>query len=174
MNNTETIKRDEYLPYPWKKVRWATDEYIEEVTQRLYNNKSIKDVTKGTTIRIYDFNHEFVEKMVPKGVDWVRIDDPKAHMVLTQEGALYNTHRMTIQKVNISAFNITYTNESIHFNWLHLFKLAGWKYDHQTVVSNYQAKKWPYRMLERRTDNPKKINFPLSKNAIGIYPNMLK
>lgn len=175
MSNTERKERDEYLPYPWKKVQWASDEYVEEIKQRIFNNKNIIDVTKGTTLRIATFHPEFVEKAVPKGVRWVRIDQPKEHMILTEEGALYNTQRQSMIKANISTHNITYTNESINFNWSYLFSLAGWKYDHEKVVKQYKENDWKHRDLrDKMKGGAQKKNRRPSKNAIGLYPNTLQ
>ena len=172
MSNTKR-ERDEFLPYPWKKYGFVKEKEVDNLTQRIYNNKSIEDIVcKEKPAK--PFRPEVMEKVTPKGETWKRIDRPLSHLAITSEGIIWNTHTRRPVKPTMSRHAVSYNVTGIPVKWELLFKEAGWEWNVDKVESKYNQYNYPmndYRIADRskaRKPKQRKTKIP----HIGLYKDI--
>lgn len=172
MSNTRK-KRDEFLPYPWKKYGFVRDKEIEIITERIYNNKKLELVHLRNT-KEKPFRPEIIKQYTPEGVIWKRLDHPMAHMAITSEGILWDTAKGVPLKPTVTTFSITYNLGGSPIKFDELFKEAKWEWKMDEVLAKYQEYKYPvkdYRkeyQVKRTKPKTRKTRFP----RVGLYKDM--
>ena len=160
--------RDEFKPYPWKKVTYVDDDYFDNVETLIYNDQSKKLVKQ--ILGPSRWNQSIAEGMIPETVKWTRLNHPMDSYLLTEHGRLMNTWNGKFKIPKIFRFNMAYTGNDINVNVEHVFELMGWKYDHELITQMWKDNGWEYRDV--RAYNKEFKNKPKrreSKYAVGPY-----
>ena len=160
----EAAKRDVFKPYPFKKVRFVEDDYLEKVEKYVYND--LKGL--GEKILPYkDFYNEDAIKKLNLQFEYVRLGEPLETCILTKDGQIYNTKNKTTKKVQISTYNIVYANNGATVDFKHTYKLLGWEFDHSKIVENYNRGNWPY--YNNIKVGSRKKNRKVSSKQVKLY-----
>lgn len=160
--------RNEFKPYPWKKVKYVDNDYFENVERLIYNDQD--DKLKKQIIGPSRWNEYIAKEMIPETVKWTRLDHPMDSYLLTDQGRLFNTWNARFKIPGFFRFGITYVGDNESVNVEAIFEQMGWKFDHGALIQGFIDNGWKFddrRRYNKVYQKPPKRRE--SQWAVGIY-----
>ena len=140
-----------------EKNKYLTNQEIELLSNKIYNNLPLSDDKDLAEIYGTKFKKEVAEKLMLPEEEYIQLDGDQEHYILTSFGRLINTHAIRQIKTLFSGIhNIYYLNSTIMLKVSLEFKKNGWDYDREKIRKHFVDNNWTWGwipMIQKKIDN---------------------
>lgn len=130
-----------------RKLRYITEQEIEDITTQIYNDCLVLEDEPEYEYKS-KFDQGMAKKMLKEGEEYIQLEFPNEHYIVTSLGRLLNTNTVKQIKTTFSSTQNMWMTCGLSIKAKNIAEENGWDYDFMETLNRYKTNKWKHVVMK--------------------------